>query len=192
MSSNYCDYPFWTQSSPHGSLHLSLGKIHAHIRNGLIWVQNTFLDGILNWKVKKYHGLAEKNNWCNVQKSTVENWMKTTTIEKDTLSVSKFSIWYWLVQDRDIAYVPGTSQMQNTMTCNQCVCGLKYIVQSLSVYVSPCSLVFSKELYFSFISLLLQLLFALIITPSLLWVRALAPCTMQTFLASLWLWFVVY
>ncbi len=43
-SRNVCLFPFQTQMSPHCTLHLSPGKIHAHIWNGLVQVQNTFLD----------------------------------------------------------------------------------------------------------------------------------------------------
>jgi len=44
MSGNYCDKPIRTHLSPHGTICLSLGKIHAHIRNGHKQVRNTFLD----------------------------------------------------------------------------------------------------------------------------------------------------
>jgi len=43
-SGNVCSFPFRTQSSPHGTIQLCPGKIHAHIQNGHKWVRNTFLD----------------------------------------------------------------------------------------------------------------------------------------------------
>jgi len=44
---NDCLFPFRTQTSPHCTIRLSLGKIHAHIWNGLVQVQNTFLDVLM-------------------------------------------------------------------------------------------------------------------------------------------------
>ncbi len=43
-SRNVCSFPFRTQLSPHGTIQLCPGKIHAHIWNGHKWVWNTFLD----------------------------------------------------------------------------------------------------------------------------------------------------
>jgi len=45
-SGNVCLFPFWTQLSPHGTIQLSPGKIHAHIQNGHKRVWNTFLDDV--------------------------------------------------------------------------------------------------------------------------------------------------
>jgi len=53
MSGNYCDKPVWTQSSPHETIQLSPGKIHAHIQNGHECVQNTFLDEVHQSETKQ-------------------------------------------------------------------------------------------------------------------------------------------
>jgi len=54
-------------------------------------------------KVKEYHQMADRNNWCNVPKSAVGNSMNFSMKKKETLSVSKFSLPWWPVQDRDYA-----------------------------------------------------------------------------------------